>query len=117
MSTIAGWLEGLGFAHYVSIFAEHAVDIDVLFELTEADLERLGLPLGDRKRMLASEPVPPGVTRCSWVLRSHRRGAGLESAPTALGIKLPKQYSVRSHPCGDQSERAQTLRAAANLPK
>ena len=52
MSTIAGWLEGLGFAHYVSIFAEHAVDIDVLFELTEADLERLGLPLGDRKRML-----------------------------------------------------------------
>ena len=40
MSTIAGWLEGLGFAHYVSVFAEHAVDIDVLFDLTEADLGR-----------------------------------------------------------------------------
>ena len=52
ISSIAGWLKGLGLAQYVSVFAENAVDIDVLFDLTEADLEKLGIPLGDRKRML-----------------------------------------------------------------
>ena len=52
MSTIVGWLEGLGLAQYVPVFAENAVDSDVLFDLTEADLEKLGIPLGDRKRML-----------------------------------------------------------------
>ena len=52
ISTIAGWLEKLGLAQYVPVFAENVVDIDVLFDLTEADLEKLGIPLGDRKRLL-----------------------------------------------------------------
>ena len=52
MSRIAGWLERLGLAQYIPVFAENVVDIDVLFDLTEADLERLGIPLGDRKRIL-----------------------------------------------------------------
>jgi predicted ATPase/class 3 adenylate cyclase len=51
-STIAGWLEKLGLAQYAPIFAENVVDIDVLFDLTDADLEKLGIPLGDRKRLL-----------------------------------------------------------------
>jgi predicted ATPase/class 3 adenylate cyclase len=52
IGTIAGWLEKLGLAQYVPVFAENVVDIDVLFDLTEADLEKLGIPLGDRKRLL-----------------------------------------------------------------
>ena len=52
MSSISGWLEGLGLAQYVPGFAQNAVDVDVLFDLTEADLAKLGVPLGDRKRML-----------------------------------------------------------------
>ena len=52
MSTIEGWLERHGLGQYVSVFAENAVDIDILFDLTEADFEKLGIPLGDRKRML-----------------------------------------------------------------
>jgi class 3 adenylate cyclase len=64
MSTIAGWLERHGLAQYVPVFAENVVDIDVLFDLTEADLEKLGIPLGDRKRMLKAiayqqRPTPP----------------------------------------------------------
>ena len=51
MSNIAGWLERHGFAQYVSVFAENVVDIDVLFDLTDADLEKLRIPLGDCKRM------------------------------------------------------------------
>ena len=50
--SIAGWLNELDLAQYVPVFAENAVDIDVLFELTDADLEKMGIPLGDRKRLL-----------------------------------------------------------------
>jgi class 3 adenylate cyclase/predicted ATPase len=50
--SIAGWLERHGLAQHVSVFAENLVDIDVLFDLTEADFEKLGIPLGDRKRIL-----------------------------------------------------------------
>ena len=52
MSRIADWLRELGLAQYVHVFVENAIDTDVLFDLTEADLEKLGIPLGDRKRIL-----------------------------------------------------------------
>jgi class 3 adenylate cyclase len=46
------WLRSLGLAQYGAVFRENAVDGDVLPELTEGDLEKLGIPLGDRKRMM-----------------------------------------------------------------
>jgi class 3 adenylate cyclase len=46
------WLEGIGLGQYAEIFARNRVDLDVLHDLTEADLAELGLPLGDRKRLL-----------------------------------------------------------------
>jgi class 3 adenylate cyclase/tetratricopeptide (TPR) repeat protein len=48
------WLGGLGLESYEEAFRSHAVDADVLFDLTEADLERLGVLLGHRKKMLGS---------------------------------------------------------------
>ena len=57
MSGIAGWLKRSGFAQYIDLFAENCVGIDVLFDLTEADLERMQIPLGDRKRMLKAIAV------------------------------------------------------------
>lgn len=47
-----GWLRNLGLGQYERAFAEHAIDLDVLPELTETDLEKLGIPLGDRKRLI-----------------------------------------------------------------
>jgi predicted ATPase/class 3 adenylate cyclase len=52
VSTVAVWLEKLGLAQYAPVFAKNVIDTDVLFDLTEADLEKLGIPLGDRKRLL-----------------------------------------------------------------
>src|SRR5580693_1920829 len=49
---MAKWLRDAGFERYEPLFAEHAIDADVLAELTEADLEKLQIPLGDRKRLL-----------------------------------------------------------------
>jgi class 3 adenylate cyclase len=49
---VATWLRGLGLGQYASTFRENEIEADVLPELTEADLEKLGLPLGPRKRIL-----------------------------------------------------------------
>ena len=46
------WLRGLGLEQYGTAFRENAVDGDVLPELTEGDLEKLGIPLGHRKRLM-----------------------------------------------------------------
>jgi class 3 adenylate cyclase/tetratricopeptide (TPR) repeat protein len=71
MRGIAEWLASIGLERYTQRFVENAIDGDVLAELTEGDLEKLGIPLGDRKRlikairaMLADSPsalTPSGV--------------------------------------------------------
>jgi predicted ATPase/class 3 adenylate cyclase len=67
VSTIVEWLVSLGMAEYTERFAEERIEIDVLSELTDQDLERLGIPLGHRRRMLKAirergEP-PPAAPR------------------------------------------------------
>jgi len=46
------WLQSLKLSQYAGVMAEQAIDLDVLPEITEADLIAMGIPLGDRKRML-----------------------------------------------------------------
>jgi class 3 adenylate cyclase len=46
------WLSSLGLERYEPAFRDNAIDAEVLPELTEADLEKLGVLLGHRKRML-----------------------------------------------------------------
>src|SRR5262252_7277707 len=49
---LGAWLRDLGLQQYEPVFRENEVDSQVLSELTESDLEKLGLPLGHRKRLL-----------------------------------------------------------------
>jgi class 3 adenylate cyclase/predicted ATPase/ABC-type transport system involved in cytochrome c biogenesis ATPase subunit len=49
---VGGWLRDLGLGRYESAFIENAIDSDALPELTEDDLRKLGIPLGDRKRLI-----------------------------------------------------------------
>jgi class 3 adenylate cyclase len=49
---VGGWLRSLGLGQYEANFRENKIDVDVLADLTDGDLEKLGLPLGDRKRLL-----------------------------------------------------------------
>src|SRR2546426_11770291 len=65
MSSTAAWLEGLGLGQYAQVFAEQAVDIDVLPDLAEADLEKLGVALGHRKRMLRAIAALAGANRAA----------------------------------------------------
>jgi class 3 adenylate cyclase len=49
---IAAWLRELGLERYEQAFRESGVDTDILADLTEADLEELGISLRDRKKFL-----------------------------------------------------------------
>jgi class 3 adenylate cyclase/tetratricopeptide (TPR) repeat protein len=49
---VGGWLRSLGLGKYEQAFIANAIDSDVLPELTEIDFEKLGIPLGDRKRLM-----------------------------------------------------------------
>jgi class 3 adenylate cyclase len=49
---VAQWLKQLGLTQYASVFAENDIDEEVLPELTDAELEKLGVTLGHRKKLL-----------------------------------------------------------------
>src|ERR1700733_6147857 len=68
MQQIADWLEKLGMSEYVQCFVENRIDFSVLPDLTDQHLKDLGLPLGDRLKILrairelsktGSEPPQP----------------------------------------------------------
>ncbi len=72
---IGGWLRTLGLGQYEPTFVQNAIDTDVLPELTEGDLEKLGIPLGDRKRLIrAIKAMAGSVSRCA-----HAREAGKDT--------------------------------------
>jgi len=49
---IADWLDKLGMAEYAQRFAENRIDFFVLPDLTDQDLEKMGVVLGDRRKIL-----------------------------------------------------------------
>ena len=46
------WLRSLGLGQYLALFREHAIDAEVLPDLTDAELEKCGVPFGHRKRLI-----------------------------------------------------------------
>jgi len=52
MTAIAEWLASIGLSEYAARFAENAIDLSVLGDLTEQDLKDLGILLGHRRKML-----------------------------------------------------------------
>src|SRR3984885_16294265 len=64
---LAEWLGRHGLDQYAQTFAENNIEFSVLPDLTENDLEKLGVSLGHRKKLLraidaltaASTPAPP----------------------------------------------------------
>jgi class 3 adenylate cyclase len=80
---IAEWLRGLNLSRYEAAFRDNEIDWDVLPDLTDFDLERLGVPMGHRKRLLRAiaklgaapveAPPPSRATPRPWVARGERR--------------------------------------------
>jgi class 3 adenylate cyclase len=54
MQQIGEWLEKLGVSEYTQRFVENGIDVSVLRYLTDQDLEKVGVLLGHRRKMLAA---------------------------------------------------------------
>jgi class 3 adenylate cyclase len=78
---IENWLCGLGLQQYATTFRDNAIDAEVLAELTEADLEKLGVVLGHRKRLLkaiATLTSPAALEQAAPVGQAPSIGEGAE---------------------------------------
>ena len=71
MTSTAEWLESIGLREYAKRFAENAIDLSILRDLTDQDLKELGVLLGHRRKMLRAiaeldvttsiAPAPPAT--------------------------------------------------------
>jgi hypothetical protein len=52
MEDLSVWLGRLGLDRYARLFAENEVDFEILLDLSEQDLDQLGIPFGPRKKLL-----------------------------------------------------------------
>jgi class 3 adenylate cyclase len=82
MQDLALWLEKLGMSEYAERFAENGIDVSVLCYLTDHDLEKIGVLLGHRRKMLAAiaelvgavqAPPQPALTESKTQDTAERR--------------------------------------------
>jgi class 3 adenylate cyclase len=102
MSDLRSWLEGLGLGKYAEIMQAHDVDISIVADVTEQDLEKLGLSLGHRRKLLSAaaklrDPVLPSSE--STFVAPERRQLTVAFvdlvAATALGAQLDPEDLIR----------------------
>jgi hypothetical protein len=110
---VAQWLNAIDLGQYEALFREHEIDANVLPDLVEADLEKIGVPLGHRKRLmraiaaLSAGGTPPSAAKPAFAQPSPSRptsGAEAERRPirvmffdlagsTSLAAKLDAEDS------------------------
>jgi class 3 adenylate cyclase len=98
MRQIADWLKRLGMSEYAERFAENDIEIDILPELTDHDLERLGVSLGHRRRILRAirelgtpTPIAPQTAAAAHDSAERRQLTVMLCdlvGSTALSVKL-----------------------------
>ena len=79
MTDLQHWLEKIGLAQYADLFAKNDIDWEILPDLAEHDLEKLGVSLGHRKRLIkairasytSAQAHPPTPTASASAERRH----------------------------------------------
>jgi hypothetical protein len=60
---LGGWLRSFGLEQYETAFRENAIDAEVLPDLTDQDLEKLGVLLGHRRKLLRAIANLQGIEK------------------------------------------------------
>jgi CO dehydrogenase/acetyl-CoA synthase alpha subunit len=115
MQQIADWLKRLGISEYAQRFVENRIALSVLPDLTDQDLEKLGVLLGDRRKMLrairdlgnvsvaVAAPLAPVETEPTRPDDAERRQLVAQTL-----VHVLKQ-------CGDDLTRENVMKEALNL--
>jgi len=92
---IGGWLRSLGLEQYEAAFHANAVGADVLRELTDRDLQQLGVLLGDRRKLLRAIAALDGAFAPAIAPRPTSLPISLETILAAAATRAsPKQHGV-----------------------
>ena len=91
---IGGWLRSLGLEQYEAAFHANAVDADVLRDLTDQDLKKLGVPLGHRRKLLRAIAALDGALAPA-------------SAPRPTPLPIPPEAILAAAAAGAARERQQ----------
>ena len=83
MQEIAGWLDKLGMSEYAQRFAEN-VDFSVLSDLSDQDLEKMGVVLGDRRKIQRAIAALGGMLLKRAALRPRQRRPCSAMPPSAV---------------------------------
>jgi hypothetical protein len=102
MQQVADWLEKLGMSEYGRLFAENRIDCSVLPDLTDQYRRDLGLPLGDRLKMLrairelsAATPASPETASPepeSQSIAARRHVAPVQVSAPAADVSGERRY-------------------------
>jgi class 3 adenylate cyclase len=76
MMGLTEWLESIGLGEYAQRFADNAIDLSILRDLTDQDLKELGVLLGHRRKMLRT---------------IAELGGAIPSAPTGSATKPERE--------------------------
>src|SRR5215831_11096186 len=88
MQQIADWLERLGLGQYAQCFAENDIDFEVLSDLTDQDLEKIGVSsLGHRRKLLREIAALKGASATAVA-------AAPPAAPSAADTAERRQVTV-----------------------
>ena len=103
---VSTWLQGLGVERHEAAFRDNLIDMDVVRELNENDLEKLGLPLGDRKSvrcrlifLRCGQPygLPPRQRRVSCPISASTRNRGRRNRGRERHLFHPRAKADRWH--------------------
>src|SRR5260370_35771047 len=78
MRDLRDWLRRNKLEQYGDLFEANDIDLDILAELSDGDLEQLGLSLGNRRRLLKA--IAGRGAEAAQLKPSSPEGAGLDDA-------------------------------------
>src|SRR6516164_758371 len=90
MRQIAEWLAKIGLERYTPAFIDNDIDVEVLRYLTDADLEKIGVSLGHRRKLLAAiAELAGGAAQPPSELNKEEAAERREPTPTTVAPPPP----------------------------
>ena len=112
MSDLRDWLRGNNLEQYADAFEANDIDLDILADLDDHDLEKLGLSLGNRRRLLKA--IAARNTEAA-LISSPDKASSLDKSSSAALLPSGEKSSVAEEPGSGDAERRQVTVMFADM--
>ena len=85
MTDLRGWLRAQNLEQLAETFEANDIDVDILSELTDEDLEKLGVSIGNRRRLLKA--IGEAAAKSSESKPAATKAPGAPAPPEAAGAE------------------------------